>query len=95
MSVALPKGSATPPRTSTSLRNDLSGRPLRSYVFGNCASRPDPRKNVARFLTDCEAPARAELARRERGGAGWPWEKAGDAARRAIRAAAVADGGAR
>jgi hypothetical protein len=95
MSAVLLKGSVSPPYKATPWRNDLSGAPLRLGVSGNCAVDGPKRKDVARFLIDCDAPARAELARRERGKAGGAWEHAGAAAMRAVRSAAVADGGER
>ena len=95
MSVALQERSATRWASSTPQSNDIFRRALGSGFSGNCATDAPKRKNIARFLSDCEAPARAELARRERGRPGGPWEHAGDAAMRAVRSAAVADGGAR
>lgn len=84
MSAALPKGSATPPRTSTALRNDLSARPLRGEIFGNCAPSPTPSK----FLADADCPARAEAAREPAapagGEPGGAWQSVGEAAWRAF-----------
>jgi hypothetical protein len=85
------EGSPTPPDKSTASAIPLRGGSLRSP--GNFIA-PDPWR-PSKFITDCEAPARAELARRARGRVGGPWEQAGDAALRAVRSAAVANEGAR
>ena len=106
MSAVLPEGRLSPPYKATPSRNFLSGAGTqnaaqRQVCRALCADggvrnyiAPDPWR-PSKFLTDCEAPARAELARRKRGKAGGSWEHAGAAAMRAVRSAAVADGGER